>query len=412
MKTDQERAVPDELRPGGAAGGCPVEWVAVGRLRTSFAALRQGRVERGRAELAELPLRAVSVRGQAGYEVVDGFKRLERWVGQGAEVVPVVVERAVEPREAKRLLLAANAPPRTLSIMDEARVVASLRGDDQLGPKTIARTLGKKPAWVLRRLALVDALSPAVERKLDAGRLTPELAYALTGLGPADQERVVAAAERHSLGPRKAAVLVSALRAVGSAEERERLLTAPHALFAQPALGQSAVAARIEERLRRAQGVLAELAELELPPDLSEAEQRRLGALLRSVDEQIHTLAGRATGVAQPEPTPPRQEDVHERPEEPEREPSWSRGRGGADAAALPRAGAERSAPPEGDQQRREPGRAGADPRAPRGGGGGDARDRPGDRPQPSDRAAGAAGGGAARPEPSPGGGEAVRQAG
>src|SRR5690606_21178023 len=102
-----------------------------------------------------------------------GFKRLERWVGEGAEVVPVVVESVTEPYEAKRLVLAANAPPRTLSIMDEARAVASLREDDRLGPKTIARSLRKKPHWVERRLALAHGLAPAVERKVDAGKVGP-----------------------------------------------------------------------------------------------------------------------------------------------------------------------------------------------------------------------------------------------
>jgi ParB-like chromosome segregation protein Spo0J len=75
---------------------------------------------------------------EGAYELLDGFKRLERWRGAGAARVPVVIESLSNPLDAKTALLAANAPRRTLSILDEARVVASLRHDDGLGPKTIA----------------------------------------------------------------------------------------------------------------------------------------------------------------------------------------------------------------------------------------------------------------------------------
>src|SRR5690606_16446146 len=134
-----------------------------------------------------------SVQAAGHLEVVDGFKRLERWRGQGAQVVPVVIEGSVEPYGAKRLLLIANAPPRTLSVMDEARVMASLRHDDGLGPKSIAGLLGRKPHWVAQRLAMAAGLSPAVERRIDAGRVGPALASALVGLGSGDQEAVLAA---------------------------------------------------------------------------------------------------------------------------------------------------------------------------------------------------------------------------
>jgi hypothetical protein len=211
----------------------------------------------------------------------------------------VVIEGSLELRDAKRLLLVVNAPPRTLSVMDEARVVASLREDDGLGPKTIAGLLRRKPHWVSRRLAMATGLAPLVERKVDAGQVGPTLAYALVGLGSAEQEAVLATVERHRLGARQALVLVSALRAAaGDALERARLLDAPGALFAQEGSVLGGAAAGIEERLRRAQEVLAELEQLELPPELSQAERRRLQARCHAVSKQIQKLARRATGIA------------------------------------------------------------------------------------------------------------------
>ncbi|MGE0359030.1 MAG: hypothetical protein AB7P08_19150 [Burkholderiales bacterium] len=406
MKADRAGRVADGLRPDGAPSACQVQWVEVERLRTSFAALRQGRIGLARAgELEELPLRVVSVHGAAPLEleVLDGFKRLERWRGQGARVVPVVVEGALLPRDAKRLLLVVNAPPRTLSVMDEARVVASLREDDGLGPKTIAGLLGRKPHWVRRRLAMAAGLAPVAERKVDAGQVGPTLAYALVGLGTADQEAVLAAVERHRLGARQALVLVSALRAAGDARERARLLEAPRALFAPEASVLGGAAARIEERLRRAQEVLTELEQLELPPDLSEAERRRLQARCHRVSEQIQNLARRATGIAGLDHSLPREENVNERADQPEPEQLAVGGRGGRHAAALPGAPTrsdadpERGARPDRDRPHRgERGGEGADPAPAPGGERGDALDRGRGGPQPEDRPARAARGGPA----------------
>jgi hypothetical protein len=108
------------------SGECPeLRWVAPGQLRTSLQALRAGGppapvdVTTG---LAPLPLRVVPTADDA-YEVLDGFKRLARWRQLGLQRVPVLVEPARSAVEQKAALLAANRPPRTLTPMDEARVV-------------------------------------------------------------------------------------------------------------------------------------------------------------------------------------------------------------------------------------------------------------------------------------------------
>ena len=89
--------------------------------------------------------------GDGTYEVLDGFKRLARWRGEGHTHVPVVVEEDARARVVgKARLLEANAPRRTLSPMDEARVVRSLADDDQLSPhadRQAARTAGAA-GWI------------------------------------------------------------------------------------------------------------------------------------------------------------------------------------------------------------------------------------------------------------------------
>ena len=115
--------------------------VPVARLATTLAPLRGPRTDRG-AALAPLPLRVAPV-GDGTYEVLDGFKRLARWRGEGCTHVPVVVEEAARARViGKARLLAANSPRRTVSPMDEARVVRSLADDDQLSPHADRQAVG------------------------------------------------------------------------------------------------------------------------------------------------------------------------------------------------------------------------------------------------------------------------------
>jgi ParB-like chromosome segregation protein Spo0J len=293
-----------------------VLWLAPAALGRSLAPLRRGRLRPSSRALAEQPLRAFATRG-GGHEVVDGFQRLERWEGAGAQLVPVVVEVGLTEISAKRALLAANAPARTLSIMDEARVVASLRHEDGLGPKTIANVLGRKPAWVTRRLALSTGLSPAAERRVDAGRIGPSVAHALCGLRQEDQDELLAVVERERLRARETLALITALRDT-EIDARPSLLRDPLPVVRPPsAPATSSTAARLEERLRRAREVLAELGQLlALPGDLTPVERRRLEAERRLVLHQLQLRAEELAGPPRPALDPPaRQEKLHDHPE-------------------------------------------------------------------------------------------------
>ena len=90
------------------------------------------------------------------FEVIDGFKCLERWRRDGLSRIPVVIESPRSWSEAKAALLQANAPPRTVTAMDEARVIASMVHEDGMTLSAVGRLLGRKKSWVARRHALAD----------------------------------------------------------------------------------------------------------------------------------------------------------------------------------------------------------------------------------------------------------------
>lgn len=267
-----------------------VRSVPVVDLDTRLAVLRGGRARR-RGGLADLPLRVVPLTN-GRFEVVDGFKRLERWRAEGAHEVPVVVEAPRTQAAARVLLLEANAPHRTLSPMDEARVVHALRVEDRLGPRAIATLCGRRVEWVTNRLALATGLAPSIAARVDAGAVGPTLALALCGVARSAQESIATAIEKHGLTVREALALVTAFRASASDEERRALLECPLAAVRSQKREESSLAARLSERLARARSALTDLRRFVVPDaGLSPGERRRLQAAHRAVLHQLTETA-------------------------------------------------------------------------------------------------------------------------
>ena len=204
----------------GTAGS--FRFLPVDRLRTSYAALRPGAPRQEPDETAELPIRVVPTE-EGTYEVIDGFKRLAGWKEQGHQLIPVVVEPPGSTVEHKRLLLLANSPPRTLTALDEARVVCSLVNEEGLSAAAVARRLGRKPQWVARRIDIGTRLSQGAEEKLARGAFGPTLAHTLCGLPEKDQDAVLTSVERHGLKLREALSVVSAYRVADEPDRRELL---------------------------------------------------------------------------------------------------------------------------------------------------------------------------------------------
>ena len=323
----------DPVLPEAAAA--LVSTIPVALVRTNLERFRSVQPRRcSSPQLRELPLRVVPA-GDGCFEIVDGFKRFAQ---EARPVVPVVVESARSTIEQKLLLLRANAPPRTTTPMDEARVIRALLDEDGLGLAGVAQLLGRRKPWVVRRLTLATKLSPSIERKVDQGAIGPTLGYALCALSEQAQEDIVRATERHSLRQREALALVSAWRVASSDGERAGLLSDPLPVVRPDPKSTSLLgplAARLEEQLARARDALADLASFQLPP-----ERRRLEAQHRSVLELLEQTAqalqstselkehpDERTRGTEPHYTPEhRSDDEHQSDAEREEEEEESRG--------------------------------------------------------------------------------------
>ena len=279
-------------------------FLPVGQLRTRYAALRPGAPHRLPDDVAQLPIRVVPT-DDGTYEVIDGFKRLDGWREQQHNLIPVVVEPPGTPADHKRLILLANAPPRTLTALDEARVVCSLLSEEGIGPASVARSLGHKPQWVARRVAIGTRLSSSAEDRLAKGAIGPTLAHALCALTAKEQDAVIGAMERHALKLGETLALLSAYRVADEADRRE-LLRAPLTVVrpqvpASPAISPTVTA--LERRLEHIRETLVSLAEFTIPEELAPSEKRRLEARFRSVLTELENTAC-AHGIEQAVPNP------------------------------------------------------------------------------------------------------------
>ena len=213
--------------------------------------------------------------------------------------VPVVVEAdAFSSVVGKARLLEANTPKRTVSPMDEARVVHSLVTDDHLSPTQITKLLGRGRGWVDRRVTLGQRLAPECARHLDAGRLSATTAHALAGLPAAG----AAAPGREPRAPRAAHP-----RGRGHARDLARGLR-----HADPG-GAAARSAPRHAGARRARGLPARAhrarAAGALPPDRARpagaraARSHRLPRPRPPRPRRLPTAAGRPRPPTRPHPS-------------------------------------------------------------------------------------------------------------
>jgi len=267
--------------------GARILFVPYERLLTSYERLRPGRIAGRAEELSELPIRVVAV-GER-FEVIDGFRRLDNWHLAGLQRIPVVVERCGPPSAHKRMLLQANAPQRTLSAIDEGRVIESLMSEDQLTATAVAKLLGRKKEWVLRRHDLATRLSWRASAWVAERILGPTVAHHLTALKTHDQDAVLDGHMRHGLTPREMVLLIQALR-IAEGTERQKLLDQPLNTVRPKTEPRRT---ELEQRLEQISRALADLGDVTLPQDLCPGEHRRLEALHRRVCGEIIRLAHR-----------------------------------------------------------------------------------------------------------------------
>ncbi len=266
-----------------------VKFVPRALIRTSYSALRSPPYSpvRNFSELVALPLRVVPA-DDGHYEIRDGFKRFSSWSEEGRRVIPVIVENSCSLPERKQLLLSANAPRRTLSPLDEGRVVDSLMKEDGLSVSAIAKLLGHKKEWVCKRQALATRLSATAGELLVRGKLSLTIAHHLTSLSMENQDSLLKSADSHHLSRQELLALVQAFRIAEQKPERRRLLRNPLGVLRPAAAPTSSVRAqRLEIHIQQISQTLSELRSFSIPIDLSPAEQRRLKALYRSACQAL-----------------------------------------------------------------------------------------------------------------------------
>lgn len=121
-----------------------------------------------------------------GYEIVDGLRRLENLIRDGATEAPVIIQDWSEPT-AKMMRILLNGRRRTISWYEEALLIRDLHRNEKIPLDRIARQLGHKKNWVYRRERIVEKVSPAVLAFSQSGDLGLIVAYAISRL-PMDQQ--------------------------------------------------------------------------------------------------------------------------------------------------------------------------------------------------------------------------------
>jgi ParB/RepB/Spo0J family partition protein len=148
----------------------------------------------------------VCARTGAGYELVDGFKRLRACRRIGKETFNARVIEATE-RVCKAALIQLNRG-RSLHGLEEAMVLSSLHRQDGLTQTEIALLVGRHKCWVSRRIALIERLHEEVREDIRLGLLPASMGRELSKLPRGNQKEVAACLIKHRFSTREATKLI------------------------------------------------------------------------------------------------------------------------------------------------------------------------------------------------------------
>jgi ParB/RepB/Spo0J family partition protein len=152
----------------------------------------------------------VCVRGEGGYELIDGFKRL-----RACRRLDKTTLRAktleVSTRVCKAAILQLNGSGRSINEMEEALVVQSLHREDGLTQTEIGVLLGRDKSWVSRRISLIERLSEEVQEDIRLGLITVIAGRELAKLPRGNQKEAADAILKRRYTTREAAKLIGYL---------------------------------------------------------------------------------------------------------------------------------------------------------------------------------------------------------
>jgi ParB/RepB/Spo0J family partition protein len=152
----------------------------------------------------------VCVKGEQGYELIDGFKRLRacRSLDKGTLKTTMM---EVSARVCKAAMVQLNWSGRSINEMEEALVLQSLHREDGLTQIEIAALLGRDKSWVSRRIALIERLSEDVQEDIRLGLISVVTGRELAKLPRGNQKETADAILKRRYSTREAAKLIGHL---------------------------------------------------------------------------------------------------------------------------------------------------------------------------------------------------------
>jgi len=152
----------------------------------------------------------VCVKGQGGYELIDGFKRLRACRSLSQPTLRVKTME-VSGRVCKAALIQLNQSGRSINEMEEALVLQSLHREDGLTQIEIAALLGRDKSWVSRRISLMERLSEEVQEDIRLGLISVITGRELAKLPRGNQGAAAAVILKRRYSTREAAKLIGYL---------------------------------------------------------------------------------------------------------------------------------------------------------------------------------------------------------
>ena len=167
---------------------------------------------------------------EAGYQIIDGFKRLYAAEDLMMETLQCRL-LDIDLTQAKVLLLSYNRPHQSMEAWEEAMVLQDLQKTHSLNQSILARMTGYSRSWVSRRLALIDKIDEGISSDIMMGVLTSSHARALTKLPRGNQREVAHVIASYRLSSRQSDTLVEAFLKAKDDKQQQYILTHPEKIL-------------------------------------------------------------------------------------------------------------------------------------------------------------------------------------
>lgn len=160
------------------------------------------------------------------YQLIDGFKRYyaSEQLAQGSLLGNVL---QVSESVGKAMILAYNKESSPLVDYEEGLIVCSLKNEHGMNQKEIALLTGYSPAWVCRRISLVERLDETVQSQLRLGTISAAHAREIVKLPRGNQGEVTRSIIGHELSSRSGAWLIDKYLSSATKAQKQYLVEHP-----------------------------------------------------------------------------------------------------------------------------------------------------------------------------------------